>query len=501
VSFTDHHDGTATLSGSTSAIGAHAIALSAWNGVDPADEPTFTLTVNAVFDPTYVAVSDATVVEGNSSARNVTFTLTRSGQTSGTSSVNVSTSDGTATAGTDYTALPSTTVSFAAGVTTRTVMVSVNGDADIEPSETIRLNLFTPVGATITDTRGIGTILNDDSTYVSVNDATVTEGASGTRNVKFMLTRSGSTTGAASVKVGTGNGTALAGSDYNALATTTVSFAPGEKFKTVSVGVKGDTVDESNETFKLKLFAPVGATITDTSGTATVVDDDGVPELGPATFLTVSDTVVVERNSGVATAVLTVTRSGDVSGVTWVDVTTVDGSANSSDYSAVGATLMFNSGEKTKTVGIDVTGDRLLEGDETVLLHLTGPFGGEISDPWSTTTILNDDATSIGISDTWVVEGSAGTTMVFTVRRTGSLDGTSSVTVSTSDGTATAGSDYDTRSKVVAFAVGQATRTFSVTVTGDGTAEGNETLLANLTAPVRASVSDTAGTGTIVNDD
>ncbi len=73
---------------------------------------------------------------------------------------------------------------------------------------------------------------------------------------------------------GRANGTATAGSDYTPLAATTVTFAAGETTKAVTVTITVDLVVESNETFSLGLSAAVGATISDTGGLATIVNDD-----------------------------------------------------------------------------------------------------------------------------------------------------------------------------------------------------------------------------------
>ncbi len=501
LSFTDNGDGTGSLTGSTTAVGNHPITLVANNWVDPGDVQTFTLTVKPVFNPSYVAVSDANVVEGNSGARNVTFTLTRWGNTGGASSVKVATANGSATAGSDYTAVSSTTVSFGAGETSKLVTVSITGDTAVEANETLKLNLSNPVGATISDTSGSATIVNDDTSYLTVNDMSVAEPDTGTKNLKLTLTRAGSTSGTASVTVTTANGTAGSG-DYLALPATVVSFAPGEKYKDVVVAVKGDTADEANEMFQLKLSAPVGASIADNAGTGTIIDDEGPSELAPTTFLAVDSVAVIERNTSTANAVLTVKRSGDVSGVTWVDVATADDTATGSDYSSVAGTVMFNPGEKTKTVGISINGDAQLETNEAIILNLSGPIGGVLSDASGTATIINDDATYVGVQDTSVVEGNAGTkTVTITLKRTGSLGGTSQVTVTTANGTATAGSDYTTKSKWVTFAAGAGTGTVSVTISGDTSVEANETFLLNLTAPIGATITDTSATTTIVNDD
>jgi hypothetical protein len=71
----------------------------------------------------------------------------------------------------------------------------------------------------------------------------------------------------------TANGTATAGSDY-AAGSGTVNFGVGESTKTVTVQVNGDTTVESNETFNVNLTGPTGATIADSQGVGTIVNDD-----------------------------------------------------------------------------------------------------------------------------------------------------------------------------------------------------------------------------------
>jgi hypothetical protein len=112
--------------------------------------------------PTYLSVNDVTINEGNSGTTTFTFTVTRSGATAGTSSVTYATANGSATAGSDYTALPATTLNFAAGETSKTVSVSVIGETVVEPDQTFSLKLSSPVRATISDDTGTGTIRNDD---------------------------------------------------------------------------------------------------------------------------------------------------------------------------------------------------------------------------------------------------------------------------------------------------------------------------------------------------
>jgi hypothetical protein len=126
-------------------------------------------------------------------------------------------------------------------------------------------------GVTITVGSGGG----GNPSTLAVKDVSVTEGAPGTtKTAAFKITRSGSTAGAASVNVTTANGTATAPSDYKAVAPKTVSLAAGVATTTVKVKVVGDSLKESNETFSLVLSSPTGATISDGTGVATVVNDD-----------------------------------------------------------------------------------------------------------------------------------------------------------------------------------------------------------------------------------
>ena len=224
---------------------------------------------------TNLSINDVTVTEGNSGTTAATFTVTRTGDVTGPSTVAYATADGTATAGADYTAVPATTVTFVAGQTSKTVTVNVIGDTADEPRETFSVNLSSPTGATISDATGVATVVDDDApTYLSVSDVSVTEGNAGTTPATFTVTRSGNTAVGVSVKYATANASATAGSDYTALASTTLSFAAGETSKTVAADVTGDTAAEANETFNLNLSSPVGATISDATGVATVENDD-----------------------------------------------------------------------------------------------------------------------------------------------------------------------------------------------------------------------------------
>jgi len=343
----------------------------------PSSSPSPALTVN-----------DVSVTEGNSGTKAATFTVTRSGDTSGASSVRYYTTNGTAVAGSDYVALPLAAMNFAAGETTKSVAVAVNGDTVVEPSETFYLNLSSPTGATISDASGTGTIQNDD-TNIRVNDMWVGEGNYSNVTASFNVTRTGDTSGTSTVRYATADGTAIAGTDYVALPLTTLTFGPGETTKPVAVTNIGDTTPEPDETFFLKLSSPTGATLFDDSGTVTILNaDDRLARVA------VNDVSVAEGNSGTKTATFTITRSVDTSAAASVNVVTANGTAIAgSDYVALPLTTVnFAPGETTKPVTVTILGDTLVEPTETFYVRLSSPKGVVLEDASGTGTLNNDDS-------------------------------------------------------------------------------------------------------------
>ncbi len=227
-------------------------------------------------DPTpTIAINDVSLNEGNSGTTSFVFTVSLSAASGQTVTVNYSTADGTATAGSDYTAIPNTVLTFAPGETTKSVTVLVNGDTTPEANETFNVNLATPTNATIADPQGLGTIVNDDAALPSlaINDVRVVEGNSGTVNAVFTVTLSQASATAVSVAYATANGTATAGSDYVATSGT-LNFAAGQTTQTITVVVNGDTLKEANETFFVNLSGASGAAIGDNQGLGIIIDDD-----------------------------------------------------------------------------------------------------------------------------------------------------------------------------------------------------------------------------------
>jgi hypothetical protein len=221
-----------------------------------------------------LSVTDTTVNEGNSGTLSAVFTVNLSAASTQAVTVSVSTANGSATADGDYLS-QTTTLTFAPGATARTLTVSVNGDTIDEANEDFFVNLSSPAGATIADSQGKGTIVDDDAPpTIAISDASVVEGNSGPQFAVFTVSLSQASAQAISFSFSTASGTASAGKDYTAIAATRLTFAAGEISKTITVQVKSDKTVEDNETFFINLSNAIGATISDAQGIGTILNDD-----------------------------------------------------------------------------------------------------------------------------------------------------------------------------------------------------------------------------------
>ncbi|MDK2411067.1 Calx-beta domain-containing protein, partial [Aphanizomenon sp. 202] len=206
----------------------------------------------------------------------------------------------------------------------------------------------------------------------------------------------------------------------------------------------------------------------------------------------------------------TVTRTGDKQTTRSVTVSTsigTDDTASANDLTAKTEILTFAAGESSKTFTVQTTQDSLFEGNETFTVSLSNPSNDAVVSSTNGTakgTINNDDAAPIfSIATAQALEGS---TINFTVTRTGDAQANQSVTVTTSiatDDTASA-SDLTANTQTLTFAQGESSKTFTVQTTQDSLFEGNETFTVSLSNPNNgAVVSSTNATakGTINNDD
>ncbi|MBK8396633.1 MAG: hypothetical protein IPL26_15540 [Leptospiraceae bacterium] len=452
-----------------------------------------------------LSINNATVTEGNSGTVNANFTVTLSAASGQTVTVDYATSNVTATAGSDYTAITTTALTFNPGETTKPVVVVVAGDSLHEVDETFSVTLSNvSATATIATATGTGTITNDDATpSLSINNASVTEGNSGTVNANFTVTLSAASGQTVTVDYATSNVTAASGSDYTAITTTTLTFNPGETTKPVSVVVSGDLLHEGNETFSVTLSnVSATATIGTATGTGTITNDDAIPSLS------INNVTVTEGNSGTVNANFTVTLSAASGQTVTVDYATSNVTATAgSDYTAITTTtLTFNPGETTKPVPVVVAGDALNEVDETFSVTLSNVSAtATIGTATGTGTITNDDVIpTLSINDVTVTEGNSGTVNAnFTVTLSAASGQAVTVDYATSNVTATAGSDYTAiTTTTLTFNPGETTKPVTVVVNGDTLHENDETFTVTISnVSTTATIVTATGTGTITNDE
>ncbi len=331
-------------------------------------------------------INNKSITEGDTGTSLMNFTVILAGSTTQVVTVAYATVDGSATAPFDYSAT-SGTLTFTPPSSTQTISVPIVGDLVNEPTETFIVRLSNPTNATIADGDGIGTILDNDLLpTLSINDQSITEGNSGTSLMSFTVTLSGVYGQTVTVAYTTVNGTATAPSDFNAISNTTLTFLPGETSKTISVDIVGDTFNESNETFIVRLSSPTNATIVKADGIGTIINDDGSPALS------INDISQTEGNGGTTNFNFTVTLSPASNNVVTVNYSTYDGTAIAgSDYIATSGILSFSPGVVTKTITVPVIGDYIKEPNDTFSVRLTEAVNAAILVDTGFGTIIDDD--------------------------------------------------------------------------------------------------------------
>jgi hypothetical protein len=202
---------------------------------------------------------------------------------------------------------------------------------------------------------------------LGVGDATIIEGDSGDRYAEVVVTLSAKSKQTVTVNFATADETAIAGLDYRA-ASGRLSFAPGQRSKTILVPVIGDRIGEQDETFSVKLSGAKNARIDDGTGVVTIRDDDP--------HISIGDAQIVEGNSGKTLMTFTVSLSAAQAQAVTVDYATQEagyyGAAYAGeDYVAKSGRLTFAPGETTKTISIEILGDAVPEPSKEVYVVLS----------------------------------------------------------------------------------------------------------------------------------
>lgn len=437
----------------------------------------------------------------------VTVNVLRTGGSKGTLSVDYTTADITATAGSDYMPVAGT-LTFNDGETSKTFDIPILDDANTEVDESFEVRLQNGPNVDSLGTPSAEIITLQDHSlppFLTINSVSITEGDSGTTNALFTVTLTPLTGRTVTVNYQTTAGSATANVDFQPVSGT-LTFGPRQTTQTIAVPIIGDRIDEFNETFQVLLTNPLNATIANggAPATGTIIDND------PPPVVSIGDTVVVEGNSSITSAVFSVSLSQASGKSICVQASTADGTATaaSGDYAPIAGVITnppvflgFNPGTTSVTLSVPVRGDPNFEPNETFFANIN-PCDSNVTigRGQAVATIINDDpqaAPAISISDVGVSDGSGATNAVFDVSLSSASTQSVTVQYATAPGTATPGNDYQTISGTLTFFPGMTHQPINVPIVGDALVEGNETFTVNLSNPTAGTLADSQGLCTI----
>ena len=345
--------------------------------------------------PPQIRINDVTVTENGSGTVDATFALTLSAASQKVVSVQAATGVAPgavgfqATASTDFTSLPLTTFTFNPGQTSIPVTVTTLPDDFAELAERFAVNLSSATNATIFDGQGVGTIQDDDGPTIDISDAQLVEPDAGVAGMAFTVTLSKAVNLPVSVRVSTSTpiGSTVSAGDFIALNQSLLTFNPGETSRIVEVPIRGDTLDEDDETFIVTISSPSLGALDDAQATGTILDNDPLPTLS------INDVTMSEGDTGVRSFAFTVQLSRASGRDVNVTVGTTDDTATAGDdYTALSATgLTFTPGQLSKSITVAVTGDLTPENTERFFVDLTNPQNAAITSGRGIGTITSDE--------------------------------------------------------------------------------------------------------------
>ena len=437
-------------------------------------------------DRAKVTVNDASTTEGST----MTFTVTLNKTVSSAFTVTPNFTNGTA-ASTDYTANTTALTFTGTANETKTFTVATTQDDVTESDETFTVGLTVPGDSSVIATdKGTGTITNDDTATLTVNDASADEGESMT----FTATLDKKVQGGLTVTPTYTDGTASA-TDYTANTTAITFTGTANETKTFTVATTEDTDVESDETFTVGLAtsnAPADVTATDT-GTGTINDDD-------TARLTVEDVSAAEGDELIFLVTLDKAAGGSFN----VALHYTNGTASATDYTANTTARTFTGAAgEVRNFTVQTTEDAVLEPNETFTVGLTVTGASNlIATDTATGTINNDDNPALTISDASAAEGSA---MTFTVTLDHPVAGgfTATPTYTNGEGVKYAStSDYTANTTALTFSgTANESKTFTVQTTQDALVENDEIFTVGLTASKSGVTATDTAIGTIQDND
>ena len=308
-------------------------------------------------------------------------------------SVDYSTSNGTASSGSDYTAISATTLNFSAGTQSQDISATITDDASTESDEDFTINLSNPsTGLNLgTNSTFTHTILDNDNTRKIYFSAATSSASESTTSVNITVEinqsdGSNATTADYTVTGGTASG---GGTDYT-LANGTASISSGNTTTNISITINNDALDEDNETIIIELSnASSNCNLSNTDPiehTYTINDDDATPTIY---FTNTTSSALESVSSKNIEVKISAVSSKDIS----VSFAASGTATSGTDYDInTSSPITITAGNTTKNISLSITDENAPENDETVILTLSGPTNATLgTNKQYTYTITDDD--------------------------------------------------------------------------------------------------------------
>lgn len=424
-------------------------------------------------------------------AGTVTLTFRRTDDVSAAVSATFSTTNGSATSGTDYTAQTNVSVSFDIGEFQKTVTIPIVDRAGISAARDFTVTLASPsVGAELVSPSSATITILDTDSEVQFASATAELRAldilSQPNTVELTVNRTGDLTDAASVSVSITGGSLSSGSHFTFTSPTTVNFISGDASEIVSIPLNSIPTGVLPGTIIVTLSNPTNTSLgTIASSTVNVLPNSG--EIAFNDAAPSANAVNAGGNPNLVTVNLT--RTNGTVGAASVNVAVTGGTLTSGTHFEALAnptTVTFANGSDTAsfTIQLNAIVSSLLTSGATIELGLSNPTNSATLGATSTSTLTiigTPGSIAIGASSFNVFEEAG--TFNLPIVRTGGTSGAVGVTVTATNGTATVTSDFTLPGSTASLADGAASVNFPITILNTIANEPNETFTVTISAP------------------
>jgi hypothetical protein len=430
---------------------------------------------------------NVTTASGDETVTAPSVLVSLSAASTKTVTVNYAVAGGTAVKGVDY-KLPAGTLTFAPGVTSLPIPLTVLDDGLFESSETIRLALSAPVNGVLGN-KAVETytiLENDPAPTVSFAVASAS-GSEATTQVSLTVALSGKAGAPVTVDYGVTGGSATNGGVDYKLPNGTLTFQPGQASKTIVLTVNNDTLNEQNESLTVSLFNPVNATLgANPSETYTLVDNDPLPTVG----FQLATSSVGRSASTAAVAIGLSAPSGQTVTVSYALDPTSTATAGTNFTLPNSQTVTFLPGQTVQEILITLLDDGLSDANRTIIFDLLSATNALPASGHAVHTLTLTDTVPLPRVNFNVLASSGDrtiTTVTIEVDLTAASDQPVTVGYKVVGGTAQGnGVDFTLPPGTVTFQPGQTSQTITLQVVNDTGTDPTETVIIGLSSPLGA---------------